>query len=535
MTNTTRGGLSVLLLALGAAVPVGCASGGEGDDPPVGFGGTAGSGGAAGSASGGTAGGASGGTAGGAAGGAAATGGTSGAGGGTGGSGGTGGDGSTIYVTTSGDDQRDGKSPAQAVKTIAAGITRALACAGAPCEVHVAAGKYTGAVTLMGGARVLGGYGQDFSSRDGGATELTSNDEKTVIAQALTSDVLLDGLTITGATLSGTDGRSSYALWVASVADRLTLQDVIVKAGRGADGGVGSDGLVLACDAHGGLGGTATDCDSANGDTGSADGDPVRDGGGGPGGSNNCPSACPLVGGDGISDGTSGTAGGNGDPGVAGLPSSDTAGSFTSAGWVATLGSPGTRGGHGTGGGGGGSGGTKRIRACFGCGTLLGGRGGDGAPGGCGGDGGSPGRPGGGAFALVVIDSSITLDGTTLQGGQGGKGGKGGAGADGAAGGTVVDTGRGDAITQKCGAIDYRSGAGAVGGTGGHGGPGGGGSGGPGGAAITLVQLGSSSIERLHTVTVTKGAPGFGGDGGDSVGAAGIAGYAGAAETEHTY
>ena len=274
----------------------------------------------------------------------------------------------------------------------------------------------------------------------------------------------------------------------------------------------------------GGAGGVSDDCDSNAGGAGSASGDPVEGGDGGAGGSSDCPSACPLVNSDGISGGTAGAPGGNGVDGTGGSAAADVFGSFSGGLWTGALGVAGTRGMHGTGGGGGGSGGSKRFRACFGCNTLLGGNGGSGGPGGCGGGGGGPGGAGGGSFAIVT-DSTVTLDSLNVVGGKGGAGGVGGAGVSGQTGASAPDDGGvpGAAAEQKCGLIDYESGAGAAGGAGGAGGSGGGGAGGVGGPSVAVVTVGAGHITQYGS-TITMGTPGSGGapGAGGGVGAVGF-------------
>ncbi len=211
---------------------------------------------------------------------------------------------------------------------------------------------------------------------------------------------------------------------------------------------------------------------------------------------------------------------------------------------------PGARGFNGTGGGGGGSGGSKRAKACgtcsfsdargdvgttFGHATAMGGRGADGAPGGCGGGGGAAGGGGGGAFALVLANAKITLQDSTIDGGEGGKGGAGGSGITGADGSMVTGIGHGDEDKMHCGALDYYSGAGGMGGIGGNGGAGGGGAGGTGGPAVTIALVGDSLLTKNGTVDVKEGVGGTGGAGGAGPGNAGEAGLAGTAVPEHSY
>jgi hypothetical protein len=443
----------------------------------------------------------------------------------------------SIFVSPMGDDAKPGTSPADAVRHINVGILRALSCTGVPCLVLIAGGQYQEQVTLHESVNLYGGYSADFLMRDPGTNivDISSAEERTVIADGLVLPTYVDGIHITGATLGSADGRSSYALWVSSSHSALTISRSVITGGRGADGIAGTSGAALSCGTTPASGGTAFDCGGSTGGYGTSAGDAVAGGTAGTGGNSNCPDACPLVGGDGISDGADGKPGGVGTTGTGGTATSDLFGSFAAGVWQGALGNAGARGTNGTGGGGGGSGGTKRIRACFGCGTLLGGRGGDGGPGGCGGGGGAPGGAGGGAFAVVIIDSELTFDTVTVAGGTGGTGGRGGDGRAGQAGSTAVDNGREGGRSAKCGLINYYSGAGGHGGVGGQGGPGGGGAGGVGGAAITVVRVGSAALTRVGTVQVAIGSGGVGGAGGQGPGNAGAGGPTGAATDDRAY
>lgn len=426
-----------------------------------------------------------------------------------------------FYVATTGADWNAGDDPAHPFRTVAHAITRAAACAPAPCSIRIAEGVYTEVVMLAPGVDLEGGWAPGFVDRDVvvHAVVLTSEDAVSVHAEALDATTTLDGLTIRGANLElRTDGASSTALRLRDSGEHLRLRNVRVEGGRGARGRDGEDGSLVACQALGGAGGGAFDCGGDNGGWGDAGGDPSMAGDPGTPGGSNCPSACPLVGGDGVSPGVAGGNGANGPGGASGVPGDDLDGAFAADGdtWVGDVGVAATRGGHGTGGSGGGPGGSKRFRACFGCGTLVGGRGGDGAPGGCGGDGGTSGGPGGASFGVVVIRSTLLIDDVGVVGGLGGAGGAGGDGHPGSPGGTDGSVGRQGAPSQQCGLITYHAGAGAPGGIGGHGGHGGGGAGGVGGPsiAVALVGGGVASFGEPGQIELTVGTAGPGGVGG---------------------
>ncbi len=351
--------------------------------------------------------------------------------------------GPAIYVATSGVDTAPGTSPATPLKTIQAGLDAAAKCPGAPCSVLVAAGTYLQALQLRDGVSLYGQYAADFSARAGSSVvTIASGDIQTIVANGLTKPTTIDGVTIQGGALTTSDGSSTYTVWVHGSGSALFLSNSEIFGGKAAAGAPGADGgrPRVPIDRRRRRDGStiATRTRAARAPRRAIR---VTAGDGGGGGSNNCPSACPLVGSDGISDGTAGSAGRERRGrrgrrrGVERLRHLQ-----RRALWGGALGGAGARGMHGTGGGGGGSGGTKKFVACFGCGTLVGGNGAAGGNGGCGGGGGGPGGSGGGSFGLVT-DSSVTLENVTVIGGFGGAGGAGGAGATGTLGG-ASDAGR---------------------------------------------------------------------------------------------
>jgi hypothetical protein len=396
-----------------------------------------------------------------------------------------------IHVSIEGADSSLGTAD-WPLRHVAAGIMRAQTCTPAPCLVRIAEGVYEEEIALASGVDLEGGWNRAFTARDVlvYAVVLTSDAPITVTASGLNAETIVDGLTVRGADLSAAiDGAASTALLVRDAGEHLRLRGARIEGGRGARGDAGDDGTLQICTALGGPGGSGYDCGSTTGQGGNAGGDPASGGGPGGGGNSNCPNACPLVGGDGISDGGTGGNGANGASGAPGTAVVDNDGAFAADAWTGSSGGDGGRGLHGTGGSGGGSGGSKRFRVCFGCGTLNGGRGGDGAPGGCGGNGGTGGGAGGAAFGAVVIRSTVWIDGVVITGGAGGRGGDGGDGHTGSPGGTDGSVGRQSSPQQRCGLIDYRAGGGGAGGIGGHGGAGGGGAGGAGGPSIAVALV----------------------------------------------
>jgi hypothetical protein len=423
-----------------------------------------------------------------------------------------------IHVAPTGDDGGDGSADAP-LRTIQAAITRAAACA-LPCSVQVAAGTYLEALTLASGVALVGGWRADFRERDPAvhAVVVRAAAGRTVIADGLDAITTIDGIDIEGADAG--PGASSVGLWVRNSGGRLRLRDVDIRAGRGGSAASAASGTAVACSAPGGAGGAGFECGAETGGLGSAGGDPAAGGQPGAGGVSYCTNACPAAGNGGVSDGASGSAGAGGIAGAAGTGAGT--GAWVDGAWVGGTGGDGGRGRHGTGGGGGGAGGSKQFRACFGCATLPGGRGGDGAPGGCGGGGGLGGAAGGGSFGVVVVASTVRVDGgVSVVAGDGGDGGRGGNGHPGALGGSDGSVGRGGPPSQQCGFVSYSAGGGGAGGHGGHGGSGGGGAGGAGGPSIAVALIDSGHvIAPPGTLTLATGTAGAGGAGGTGMTAA---------------
>lgn len=156
---------------------------------------------------------------------------------------------------------------------------------------------------------------------------------------------------------------------------------------------------------------------------------------------------------------------------------------------------PGPVGGPGQGGGGGGANATVG--------------GGSGGCGGCGGGGGGAGGNGGSSFALLVFDSEVIIEDSSLTAGIGGAGGKGGNGQNG-----QMRVGGG---SGACG-----------GGDGGYGAGGGGGGGGAGGHSIAIGHVGAApTVARSTLVKSTGGSAGAGGTPGAPADPAGKSGNPG--------
>ncbi|WP_263436598.1 hypothetical protein [Stigmatella hybrida] len=271
--------------------------------------------------------------------------------------------------------------------------------------------------------------------------------------------------------------------------------------GGGYNGGAGKVGT---------LGGTA----GLSGDPGAPN--PPFGGDGGTGGPGGQPSgtgrliSCEAASGG---EGTPGAPGAGGPVGKGGTGW----GSLQGGTWVATHG--GEDGGRGTPGSGGGGGGAGGSCAPFGAltGAASGASGGGGA-GGCGGGGGNGGGGGGASIAVLLIRSTVTLEGdTVLRTTGGGRGGKGGLGGDGGTGGEGGPGGDGGVQTSTNASNTYNSlgGAGGYGGKGGPGGNGGVGGGGGGGPSVGVwCQPGASITNSSTTLVPELGDGGAGGEGG---------------------
>jgi hypothetical protein len=286
-------------------------------------------------------------------------------------------------------------------------------------------------------------------------------------------------------------------------AQRVRLENVVLRAAPGEDGADGEEATEAAADGPDGLVGT---------DACSASPNP------GPVAVNNTDCAQAFFGGGGGGDGGLASGdGGNGDwfcvgcggqgqtlagwscePGigsgvdqVAGFDANSGAGA---RGFGALLagrfsGFSGQRGGSGGGGRGGpGGGGARAPASCSGLAQATGASGGGGGAGGCGGEGGEGGRPGGSSLALVTMNADVRMLGGALEYGDGGHGGDGAMGQLGGKGGGGGDGGKGSGgSSDAC--------PGARGGDGGRGGPGGGGAG---GHSIGVLYVGDAP--RLRDV-----------------------------------
>ena len=410
--------------------------------------------------------------------------------------------------------------------------------------VLLQAGSYDGPLVMADGVSVVGGYDQDWqrgpvsdplhqSVIQGGRDSAYV----AVRAQNLTQSIALVDLVLEGPDAVGTNslrnGRSSYGIYIDNTTS-LTIREVIVEAGNGADArdgaaGTDADSPGGVAQENGGGGGNAAEpgstCDDttngASGPAGTNSCSGTNGGGGGEGGpqDNNCPFDLSAQPGD---DGTSavqvasglyGYRGGGGGTCSAGGAGHDgrvqngAGGSGGSGGgllydyWEGGRGGAGSLGQNGGGGGGGGgSGGCDTGTDSYGAGGGGGGGGGCRAP-----RAGGGGGAGGGSFGIFAVNSTVAIEGCTIRRGIGGRGGAGGVGGRGQSGGAGGPGGRATASGD--------SPAGGRGGSGGHGGHGGGGGGGSGGPSIGVYRNGGT---LTHNCVVTAGGAGPGGQGGAS-------------------
>ena len=428
-------------------------------------------------------------------------------------------DSSGIFVSSGGSDSNAGTKEAP-VKTIGAAIAKTSSSKNA---VYVCAGTYAEHVKITSAVSLYGG----FACADW--TYATTNKPKVAPSDAgyaLDIESVSGAIAVQDLEFDSIDGKnagdSSVAIFVAN-SSSVALHRVTATAGNGLAGsdaaattnydpGVDA-GVLKGNNGSADVGGAEQDC------TGICFGIAHSIGGKGGNGDVAAPAINGADGGpplppnpDSVHDGRGGVYAAicvNGDPGATASPADGGApgalanGSLGAAGWTRTDGMQGATGSPGQGGGGG-------------SGALTGGAdnggGGGGACGGCGGAGGASGMSGGSSFALLVFQSTVTVDTCTLTAGNGADGKAGGGGQGG-------QTGGGAGSPASIG-------VGCPGANGGTGGAGAGGGGGAGGNAIALGYAGTKpSVTSTTYVEGTAGGPGAGGTGG--AGNNGLAGAAG--------
>lgn len=375
-------------------------------------------------------------------------------------------------------------------------ISKAIQLAGDDKFVIACNGTYDEQLTIMGRARIYGGF-----ACPGSPAPWTYEDGKKAkvapTARGLALDVAAAASVVEVADFEfdakdGTDaGESSVAAFVRE-STKVVFRRVKFSAGNGVDGANGTRTEVMFPPQS------------------ELNGKPASDDNGGDPNARTCPvggSTRGGRGGDGGGSASSGTAGlpdlgagkggtlgqdcGLGGTGVSGAdappqpasPGATKLGMITPKGWSGAAGTDGTPGIAGQGGGGG-------------AGATMGGGGGGGA-GGCGGSGGPAGRAGGSSIALLLFNSTLTMDSVELVSANAGKGGNGVAGQP------------GQPIGGSAGSF---FGDGCAGGKGGKGGAGGAGGGGAGGISVGIAYQGTAPIPAASTITVgSSGTKGLGG------------------------
>ena len=400
-----------------------------------------------------------------------------------------------IFVSASGSDSNAG-TKSSPLKTIGAAVGKTNE---QHDRVYVCDGTYAETVKLTGPAKIYGGFAcADWSyagtlPKVGPAKSGYALDVESVSGVVIAEDLELD------APSGQAPGESSVAVFVTQSTNVL-LRRVTAKSG---DGAAGADAVATSNydadagaaprgnDASTSLGAGTKECDCADGTKsfGGAGGGTLSAGDdGGP--------QIPPFDGHGMGGVYSAGCGtgktGNSAPeGDGGTPGASVSGSASSVGWTTNAGISGVSGGPGQGGGGGSGG------AVTGMNNEGGGSGGCG---GCGGAGGAGGGSGGSTFAVLVFQSTLTIDTCTIQTGAGGAGKAGGTAQGGQSGGFPGNP--------------AQSGIGCVGGTGGTGGAGAGGGGGAGGNAIAIGYVGTKpTVTGGSMQEGNAGAHGAGGNG----------------------
>jgi hypothetical protein len=420
-----------------------------------------------------------------------------------------------VHVTNAGQDSAPG-TLVKPMRTIAAAVQRASA---EGKTVLVAQGSYA-PFTIQGGVNVFGGYRTDFRDRNSVlypvVVEQSAGADGTpaLFCDGEQNEAHVEGITVVGDDADSA-GRGATAVYLKNCGPSVHLSEVVVLAGRGADGLPGDDasarlpgGVSSLADLNGldGRSGsadplTSSFCSTLNGGSGGVKSCAGRNVSGGGGGAAecaflNCQNGSPCANAgctdftiNGVCDYDTVLA-----EAVANPPGADGAGRLPGAGGEGTYNAPTNRG---------------TCSFCDDNPTLprLGADGTDGAAG-------SPGTAGAGcAMGSLVVDTSGRASAASGSVGAGGTDGSGGGGGSAGNGYSVIG-----GTVDEC--RDVPGGSGGGGGSGGCGAPGGG-AGGGGGASIGIVidVDGTGQGPTLSGVRVVTASGGRGGDGG--LGAAG--------------
>jgi hypothetical protein len=203
-----------------------------------------------------------------------------------------------VYVTTTGSDTNPGTLE-RPMRSIPAALQRAR---DERKDVLVARGIYDGRVELVGGVSIFGGYRPDFRDRDlelfPVVIEHTTGEpgDPALVCRNVSAATRVDGVTVRG-TDATRAGRGSTAVYLDGCGPAVQLSQIVVLAGRGADGVRGasaSDRLAM-------MGASLPDLDGVPGNTGATgnDGTFCPRTPGGRGGAHVCPDGVDVSGGDG--------------------------------------------------------------------------------------------------------------------------------------------------------------------------------------------------------------------------------------------
>lgn len=391
-----------------------------------------------------------------------------------------------IFVREDGGDTAAGtreapvKSVQQALLLAIAQESSAIVIAGSP----VFEGELISSVQVD----ILGGFNENFEPDPESRPRFEHTRSPVVTFKGITGEVRMSHIDV----IQEQDSSRQGAAIAVSVqqSELIIFEDVLVSASSGQDGVDGEDGLPGAPGIRGGVAGSGTKiqpgeagvnplCPRADGGEGGRGGDPVAMA---------TPGEPSVAGVMGAMPGQDAVGGMPREPGADGMDA--LRGVFMQSRFVITQDA--TDGQAGLDGEGGGGGGGGRAQG------TQGGGGGGGAAGGCAATPGQAGTSGYPSVALLVEESAVTLQGTTLlktsRAGRAGQGGDGAMGGEGAGGGN----GTPGAAGGEGGGRGGRSSAGADSGRGGHGLP---------GQAIA-VACRQGQIQREDSVTFEPGPSG---------------------------
>ena len=153
-----------------------------------------------------------------------------------------------IYVTTTGNDQKDGARWATAKRTIQAGINTAAS----GDEVWVAAGTYAERITHKSGVRLYGGFKGDEKTRDqrNFLTYISKIDGQKVgavvtVRTGAALSTLIDGFTITNG-IGASQGEVRYGGGVYALDACVTVENCVIASNNaGQGGGLYSNGEIV--------------------------------------------------------------------------------------------------------------------------------------------------------------------------------------------------------------------------------------------------------------------------------------------------